>query len=238
MKPIDPLQLQRLVDGELDNPQVQQMLDDAQASPDQWQEIAVGFVENQIWNRAFVGDESASTDEPAASTQTIEVSKSEQSFEGQNFSWWILAASLMLAGAIGFMLSELRPTSVPQDSIVENAPTSSVPELSPQLDQPKITPAVLKADYHLEVPPDNAELGELANAAMPASVPLFSIRNMDQLRQVDRQQTNYKLPPELLEELQGSGYQMQQNVKFLSGQLGDGRSFVVPVRTIRFLPGQ
>ena len=51
---LDPLTLQRLIDGELDTQQVQEVLLQAQASPEQWKSIAVGFIENQAWQGTFL----------------------------------------------------------------------------------------------------------------------------------------------------------------------------------------
>ena len=46
------------------------------------------------------------------------------------------------------------------------------------------------------------------------------------------------LSQELVQQLQQSGGMVDQNLEFISGRLDDGRSYLIPYRTIRFLPGQ
>ena len=45
------LQLQRLVDRQLDRQQIQALMSDAQQDPELWQDIAVAFVEDQLFNQ-------------------------------------------------------------------------------------------------------------------------------------------------------------------------------------------
>lgn len=93
-----------------------------------------------------------------------------------------------------------------------------------------------QADYHLELPEE--QLGELASAGPVAPVPLFTVKNAEQWKRLNKQRNQSAISPEMLKQLTGSGYQMEQDINYISGRLVDGRSFVVPVRTIRFLPGQ
>ena len=156
----------------------------------------------------------------------------------------VMAAILLVAATIGYMTSQIQNRSLPVSSVTENVPPVSSPLLadsSPAIsqlndgssvDQPQMT----QADYHLEFPEEN--LGELASAGPVGPVPLYSINSVEQLNQFNEQPNIPAISPEMLEQLAGSGYQMEQDVNYISGRLGDGRSFVVPVRTIRFLPGQ
>ena len=266
MKPIDPLQLQRLVDGELDIQQVQQLLRDAEQTPEQWQEIATGFVENQIWNRAF---QSTSKPEPetnpvlknelGAVTSSMKQPPHDQTSVNRtgnsNFSWWVIAASLLAAVSIGYMASEIQGRNLPS-SLTENhsvGPIDTAPELeiAKNLDQPNLDqlnlnqpndlqgsdqPKMTHANYHLEVPENDKQFGQLTNGS--TTVPLFTVSNREELNQLRQRRDKPVIPPHILKRLAGSGYQMKEDVKFISGKLGDGRSFVVPVRTIRFIPGQ
>ena len=61
------LQLQRLVDGQLDRGQVQQLLAKAQRQPELWQQIALAFVEDQIW-QAEIGDRFLETADPTSAS--------------------------------------------------------------------------------------------------------------------------------------------------------------------------
>jgi hypothetical protein len=256
MKSIDPLLLQRLVDGELDPPQIQQILADATTAPEQWQEIAVGFVENQTWDRAFQSFESGNStlptaadavaaDERVADEDAIRQTKpsSGSIHRRSRPSWLVLAASLLAAATIGYMVNHIQNRDLPSSNLAKETLEPSEPLLASkipdsQTPNPQMTPAMLQPDYHLEVPQDNEYLRDVMAAGPVAPVPLYRIGNAEQLKLLNQQRAPAKLPPEILQDLAGSGYQMQQDIDFISGRLDDGRSFVVPVRTIRFVPGQ
>lgn len=262
MKPIDPLQLQRLVDGELDQSQIHLVLTEAKSEPQQWQEIAVGFVENQLWDQAFQSDhpmvpqehlgsaldiENANTDKQNPDVKTARPFKAIQQDRIQQrsaHSWLVMAASLLVAGMIGYMANHIQNRNIPPSEIAEESlgtlPDPLIVKNLPDSHEaePKLTPASMHPDFHLEVPQDNEHLRDMVAAGPVAPVPLYRIGNAEQLKQFNRQRNPPEIPIEILQRLNGSGYQMQQEFRFISGRLGDGRSFVVPVRTVRFLPGQ
>lgn len=257
MKPTDPYQLQRLVDGELDPEQIQQILAEAQATPQQWEDIAVSFVENQLWERAFDSQEPGITSEPTSSAM-LEKNAGAKSLQSgwepgphshpirprPNYSWLVMAASLMVAGMMGYMANQIQNRNIPSSEIADE---SSAPKTEPLIARnspdestpsPKLTPASLQPAYHLEVPEDNEYLQDVIAAGPVGPVPLYRIGNAEHLKQLNLQRESFRLPTEVIRRFNGSGYQMQQDIQFISGRLGDGRSFVVPVRTIRFVPGQ
>jgi hypothetical protein len=243
MNPIDPLKLQRLVDSEMDDKQVRQVLADAKDRPDHWREIAIGFVENQTWSRAFKNRDSSHETGDSSDTHP-RLAKTQPGQRSTSYSGLVMAATVLVAATIGYMTSQIQNRNLPVSSVTEDVPPVSSPLLadnssaSSQLadgssdDQPQMT----QADYHLEVPEEH--LGELASAGPVAPVPLYSINNVEQLNQFNQRPNTPSISPEILKQLAGSGYQMEQDVNYISGRLGDGRSFVVPVRTFRFLPGQ
>ncbi len=246
MKPIDPLQLQRLVDSELDDKQIHQILADANATPEHWQEIAIGFIENQSWSRAFRNQE---TKHNTGQDSVVLVSdpgrvKSESKRSPMRYSSFVLTASLLAAATMGYMTSQIQNRNLPValdeghelpatgPMLVDGSSTKAQPKQGYIVDQPRMT----QADYHLEVPAE--QLGEMASVGPVAPVPLFSVDNVEQLNQLSQQPVTPAISPLMLERLAGSGYQMEQDINYICGRLGDGRSFVVPVRTIRFLQGQ
>jgi hypothetical protein len=260
MNPIDPLQLQRLVDGELSAQQVRTVLTEAQLSPEQWEEIAVGFVENQLWNQAFLtqstdasANGSQSNELKSLAVQVAEKTTNQKLNHGINEkvsgskSWLVMAASLVAAAAIGFMLSQIQQRSLPQDSLaeVETPASNLIPDTRGLIadnsrgnDLIEDTPQITQADYHLEVPPE--KLGELGSAGPVPPVPLISVSNEKDLKNLNlfSQQQAQVVTPEMLKRLTGSGYQLKQDVDLISGRLEDGRAFFVPLRTIRFVSGQ
>ncbi len=243
MKTIDPLQLQRLVDGELSVEQTQRLLHEANESPDQWREIAVGFVENQTWNHAFQLPELDLV--PVVASQPInEISNAKPTTSrhaGSNLSWLVMAASLVAAAAIGYMFSEIQSRNLPGPIAVSEtlAPRPLLANLPTEQLHDDAHPQMTQADYHLELPAE--QLGELGSAGPLKPVPLYAVDNPEQLRRLNelsRWQSTPAVSDEVLRQLVGSGYQMKQDVDYVSGQLEDGRSFVVPIRTIRFAAGQ
>ena len=72
-----------------------------------------------------------------------------------------------------------------------------------------------------------------------ARVPIYRVGNEVQWRQFqETRQRNSMLPREALLRLSNSGYQVEQEIELISGRVGGGESFVVPVRTIRIVIGQ
>jgi hypothetical protein len=269
MKPIDPLQLQRLVDGELDFQHVQQLLVEAETTPEQWKEIAVGFVENQTWNQAFQSRGQIPAAQPSVETikreldsDTKQLSLSAATAVSPNdrssHSWWVMAASLLAAASIGYLISQIQTRDFSGSSVAQlTTGSSSHPddpgsnsdsksnggsELAANLDNQFIQAdpsKITQADYHLEVPLDEQNSFEVAGQS--TSVPLYQVDNAQQLQQLNliaRQRHTPAISAEMLKRLTGSGYRMVQEVDYVSGRLEDGRSFVVPVRTIRFAVGQ
>lgn len=265
MKPIDPLQLQRLVDGELDATQVQSILGDAASLPDQWRDIAIGYIENQLWHRTFQTGEATEVEprrselvggDLADSTTNIETDELDARSGSLNrskpalrrpfyFSRFTLAASLLVAATIGYMTNQITHRTIPPVRLADNQPQPLADEslarsnLAPSRpaavpSQPQIT----QADYHLEVPQDSEPFKDLVGDGSATSIPLYRIGNKRQLNELNERRKEPVLPPEILKRLASSGYQMEQHVEFISGRLANGRSFVVPVRTIRFVPGQ
>ena len=155
-----------------------------------------------------------------------------------------MAASLLAAAMIGYMANQIQNRNIPSPEIAADTPrVTSEPQVaksSPDNNAPgpKLTPASLQPAYHLEVPQDNEHFPDLAAAGPVAPIPLYGIGNAEQLKQFNLERAPANFPPEMVRRLNGTGYQMQQDIHFISGRLSDGRSFVVPVRTIRFLPGQ
>lgn len=231
---LDPLTLQRLIDGELDTQQVQEVLLQAQASPEQWKSIAVGFIENQAWQGTF-NSNFAETDSDHVSDNTPEpvasAAADRNSLRKSSIGWLAIAASLLAAASIGYMTSQAQNQNVPGNSIAENKSNDSPVK-------PKLTTAALTSDltpdFHIEVPraPGFDGLGARNQ------VPIYRVTNADQLRQLRAQrEIESEFPRRIMEQLSDSGYQIEQEIEFVSGQV-DNQSFIVPLRTIRLIPGQ
>ena len=252
MNTIDPIKLQRLIDGELDTRQVQEILAAAKSTPNHWEEIATSFVEDQIWKRSFQSNAESVEHErdsivetQKATPQPVPPPKPTDSQNTFNFSWLAIAAAVLMASGVGYMAGQIpkpgtpnldRVAVIPEQelNLEDSAPKHNLASASDD-DQAGFT----KADYHFHLPEDSKNpWNEVAGSSQ--SVPLYRVKNMEQYQRFNQQQqeSENSLPPELFKQLSNSGYQMEKNVEFISGRLGDGRSFVVPVQTIRFDSGQ
>lgn len=254
---LDPLSLQRLVDGELDTRQVQEILLQAQDSPEHWKSIAVGFIENQTWENAL----NSSFAQPVASRNTTLDSWLEQSRSRNNavnemgdeletvavpqaavernpqqrapVRWLAIAASLLAAASIGYMANQIQNRNLPNTSIAETRPANDFKTpVRPAMTATKLTP-----DFHVEMPQESGFGGHQGRNSN-GQVPVYRVTNTDQLRQLRAQRAiESEFPRRIIEQLSNSGYQIEQEIEFVSGQVDD-QSFVVPLRTIRLIPGQ
>jgi hypothetical protein len=255
---LDELTLQRLVDSELSHEQVRQLLAQAEFGDEltTWKTIALAFVENQMFECAFREKESAQaiTDIPTISEGSTVVERPELSHveevTRQN-SWWkaALAASLLLACAVVYQVSNT--PKVGSDQLVQSPstvdPLAVIAESKPIKSFDRVTLASYEPDHQLKAEDvDSASIGK-----HNSSIPLYNIGRLNpeqlaHLRGDDRaareamfaQVLPKSFSPEVVQQLQQSGGMIDQNLEFISGRLDDGRSYVIPYRTIRFLPGQ
>ena len=224
---MEPIQLQRLVDGELSFEETQRILQFAESNPDFWRLIASSFVENQVWQSKFC-------DQHELAHDSDQRSKHSQAAGGHSrhpsMGWLALAASLLLAVSIIFLLTGPGPAdhgAVPallagnQSEPIRNAVVDS----DPQLDDLNQRPAV----YH-RVQVEDPTGHQYVNS----DVPLYSVDPSELQKFVSK---DY-LPEDVRQRAADSGYGLQQNIRFLSGRLNDGRRFVIPVRKYSFFQGQ
>ncbi len=287
MNDINPLDLQRLIDGECDDAEIRSLLTDAEGNPENWRAMASAFVEDQVWQKRFCSDtnpsgksktptgagsnsvepntaipqppvkvsESRQADEsaPNDSGQTnLDVANRNQDFVDQAndhsakhrasqiknspglYNWLAVAAGLAIAGMVGYIAGSDRPT------IPDFVPVANIPQVAPSANQqiaaaptppPQMTPA-----YHLQLPQDQTDASQ---AGLDGEVPLFLIQSREELDRFKKPNWQHiQMSPLLLKQLKIRGFQMNQNVEFVSGKHNDGRAFVVPVRTINFSPSQ
>ena len=258
---LDELTLQRLVDGELSYDQVRQLLAEAEFGDDpaNWKKIALAFAENQMFERAIGQNESTLSD----NSMVVELPKRPVMGQESKIipiggsrstsnSWWpaVLAASLLLAFTVVYQISEVSPKA-DDNSVVHSAPASELPTSVPDSRSIELFDRTTLASYE----PDHQLKAKDINAASigkyNSSIPLYDIGRLNpeqlaNLRGDDRAAREAMfsrvLPqgfsPEVVQQLQQSGGMVDQNLEFISGRLDDGRSYLIPYRTIRFLPGQ
>lgn len=251
---MDPIQLQRLVDGELDSTEVQQLLVMAKQNPEEWQRIAMGFIEDQSWQKTFFDTETAISEssETELLPSNFNVDLPEQRAPSHGPSWLAIAVAVLVATGIGVMLGQSNGYNSPsnQGSLATNGSLDGSSELSGDSNQRQSSdslerslvgsdsddemPTFQNADYYMQVPTDNPAFAGLDQAN---EVPIYRVKNANEWAELNRKHNRDNLSPSLIESMRGAGYRMDKNVEFVSGQNANGQQVVVPIQTIRFLPG-
>jgi hypothetical protein len=255
MRPsIDPAQLQRLVDGECAPGDVRAVLFAAKDDPGCWEQIAVALLEDRAWqcqiqsqpNETFDLERTASASvQSQLPTQATNLTPAEAkptqrvaSTLGQSsrlLTWFAMAASLFAVAVLGYSIGQHRSisNSVPivRSPLGKSLPADSLPggpATGTRL-------ASLRPDYRMQLPAsDRLSGGDLQPAG---EVPLYDVKSMVQWQELDRPQS-LNLTPQKYAELNARGIGVQKDFDVLSGELEDGRVFVVPIRSIRFAPWQ
>ena len=252
MNPSDALQKQRLVDGECDEAELRSLLLGAENQPDGWRQIATAFVEDKFWQIQFRRSGTSNDDSQSVFNgqnqdlldQTVNqqtpATQINRSFHPHAIRWLTIAAGLLLAAAFGYLLGtdQAQPMlDVPVVANHQEIPLGTGEEIAAApTPLPKMTPASLKPDYHLQLP----EAANPSNGvAFDSEIPLYYVQSREQLNQIEQPDADrFQVAPEVLLQLTDRGIQLKQDLNFISGNLKDGRSFMIPVRTINFSPGQ
>jgi hypothetical protein len=245
------LNLQRLVDGECSKDEVTGILREADQQPGAWKAIATAFVEDQFWRRQFQSLESRpdaqhrnlSSVAPVGSGGTngslLEAESAPPRGRPRFPLYWLtLAATCAVAATIGFTAGKGTRSGNPAtyESLAQVNPSESIATEDVSSPTPRMTPASLKADHHLQlIDGQGFEQGMIPDG----EIPLYAIESPEEIAHIPTA-GNRVMPvaPEVLARLRQQGFRLRQDVNFISGNLRDGRRFVVPVRTLMFVPGQ
>ena len=252
-QPLDPITLQRLVDGELELAEIQQLLAQAEAEPEHWESLATALVEDRLWQRTVSGmaqqDAPISlASEPPLPPPTKPNSRRAtggDASHGAHWGWLALVASLMLGCGLGYLARPADWRSADFGGSLADGSHRVVDGRLAQADTPPSidagdgrTMAVYRPDYHLEVPADADWLGGDPNAA-PTKVPLYDVSTPQRLAHYQQQQSAApSLSAETIRRLEAAGYFVQQDIEFISGDMNSQQRFIVPVRRLRLIPSQ
>jgi hypothetical protein len=224
VQPIDEIQLQRLVDGVLDDGQRREFLAGLDRTPELWREVALAFVEEQIL-RAQVGgvDESGKRHESRPRVATVPAWSARA-----RLSLLAVATGLLLVLGLGFLCGQQYARSRPMpasEALVDNgqpdtsqsamAERSETDDGSPSADDLEPSPA-----FRLRLAHQDGNAVEL---------PVFEQSQLDHLPW-DR--TDPAVIRELNRTLVQRGLRADMETEYLSGWLEDGRQIVVPWRTV------
>ena len=216
------LQLQRLVDGQLDLKQTQEMLRSAEQEPEFWREMAVAFVEDQIWRNEITADAMAELVDQKEQPESTSIPKSDSTPAPGIKFWLALAAAIVLGIWLGRVWAPQDTNNVGNTNSIashNNSPNSNLPQ-DDTSNLPERQLVNFEPAHHLSM----GDAGE---------VPLYTLEQAQQMGLLKEQ----SLPQDTVNQLRERGYQLEQNTQYISGRAQDGRRILVPVRSVRFNPG-
>ena len=224
------LTIQRLIDGELTHRERSDFLSSIDRHPDIWRELALAFVEDQVWDdfsRQSIAELSAHPPRYENESKMADLGISAVNGKQQNFdsqirpskptSWlnkygprlMLTAAATMLAltiairfdaGWTGFQKNQVLDTA----QEIDRLPNQRGRDTRLASDEPYMF-----------------QLGD------NEPVPLYS--EFDQMTD-SISRSPIQITPELQKQFFDAGYQLQ---RFISGQDSNGRSFIVPIHGLR-----
>ena len=263
---IDEHTLQKLVDGELGSNQIRSLLRDAEKSggdsdPGDWKQMAVAFAENQLIQRSFgdfnlaLGSSSHVADDTDVEGPSLARPRTSSNTDNRTVWTAVLAASLLIGTALLYhnFASTNAPETTPSFATANSSDPSDA-EATPG-DQPKPllqfdqrTLAALAPDHQLNPELLPAAFGQKGQRQVPLyNAKRFDRRQLNQLRGNDsaakRAWFDQVIPTgsvsdQMVADYEKAGMLVDQEVEFLSGRLNDGRSYMIPYRSVRFTPGQ
>jgi hypothetical protein len=211
---LDELQLQRLVDGALSEPERRRLLALLDERPELWRDVALAYVEEQVWSD-IIGSEvrrelavSQQVPSPASTTRTP-------------WSWKFtlaIAASLLVMLAMGFQLGQRSGLPVVGNSATTQQPRDVIAK--PSLPPPTIDDAT-PSHYRLQLVYGEGPSRQLVE------LPVYDASHVPN----DDWTPDARAAEELNRGLYALGYRFDWTTDYLAGDLTDGRQLVVPVRS-------
>ena len=214
------LQIQRLVDGELTRPQIQQLLRAAEAEPALWRELAVAFVEDRILAneaRQYARDEAVL---PAGASGLSRYDHMNPTAEqhGSSSAWrsaglWLAAAAMLLCAAgLGFLAGQGGKPQAPSDLLAGNA--SSGRERRSDQNGP----------YTFQLVDNQGQ--PIPNAVLP-------LLTEEAAAQLGYDPSRATIPAALQSEFRRAGYELQPEIKFIEARMNDGRRLSLPYSDLK-----
>ena len=220
---IDETRLQRLVDGALNEDERREFLVGLEERSEQWREVALAFVEEQIWRCEIAGVRRCDDARPSQTPCAAPATTSRRT--------WVavlaLSVSLFAMLAAGFQLGGWQSRSqriaapiVDEVGGDENE-TGTVDSPDPEIqDSPWRGTDNLASNYRIVLPREEGQIVE-----MPVyEEAQFDTAFWDRVDPVVVEALNKRLSRR--------GYRADWQTEYLTGRLDDGRQLVVPWRTV------
>ncbi|HEX5471834.1 MAG TPA: hypothetical protein VFW73_08100 [Lacipirellulaceae bacterium] len=212
----DDVLLDRLVDGELTEPERRQLLQSLDERPDGWRRCALSFLEAQSWREELVNFARPEGRKPKAVARVTSDSRWSAAVQ-----WLAIAATVMIAFGLGWLqhgagLQSVSATTSQNAGLANAGPPFAVPPHS-RRGNDALTLYVRDNMGHMN----------------PVHVPLVDAGALDRELGV---QFKTGLPAALRNELQNHGYTVQSKRRYAPLWLENGHPMIVPVEDTQILP--
>lgn len=232
--PIDDLelQLQRLVDGELDDNASAKLMQQLEASEDGWRKCAIAFVESQLWDQSLapqglvLSGEAESDDTGVAGVEgpTDRVSLAKSPLQSDRSDSWRISSNHLLTLAACLTLAFFLGRQMAPQPTTTLAPRETVAET----DAPSPLDPNLQVVGEFELMPRGNRNGQPHRLPVLAGSPDFT--------------DSHSFPDSLFQQLRDAGYRVDRSTSFQSMPLGDQGVMFIPVEQVdlkappRFIP--
>ncbi|MEZ6094240.1 MAG: hypothetical protein R3C03_08360 [Pirellulaceae bacterium] len=242
---MNELQLQRLVDGRLTLPELQNVLRRVDGNEAQWKSIATAFVEEQLWQRELrtkssedaitiaksdlLANGQAEDSIPGiAPSREFSSNNAKGQWNGSQMSRWSTLAAILIVVPTAFLIgwmsgngSSDTPDSInfPSNSVASSNASVNTPIFT-QNEVPEASFATINAPYSLQ----------LMDGDQVINAPLLTTA---MVRDLKYQPTLRKISNEIQQPLRKQGFELAPELHYVRGQTPDGRLIIVPIETVR-----
>lgn len=225
---LDELTLQRCVDGELSEAEQHALLRQLERHPAAWREVALGFMEHQLWSMA--GHDWIHEPIPPQVAPQIPESPPRR-IQG---AWWrntALVASTLLAIGLGYVGGSRsfwsRPSGSPSVG-PEIALGSSIPNRSNGLASTQGAEPVSHSNHRAHRPTMQVQLISNGSESEPISLPVYDAADLPEFGDW----MTPRLSAEERQHLEDQGFQVHEEPLFYSVPMDNNRQLVVPINTV------
>jgi hypothetical protein len=243
---IDGRQIDRLVDGELNEAERRELLLALDRHPDGWRRCALAFLEAQCWHAALraIGDTTAIRDTahaaggprlpaPTAAALGFSAHSKARRWLVRAAAGLAMAASLLAASMLGAVWQQWRSgrgfvarQDLPSDTVMPATSTVGKPRHGEDLVPRPQLPADDAQQWH------TVTIALQDGSDVPASSVQLPVREHDHFRETLLEELPATIPPDIWESLERVGCRVVQQRQLMPLPLDDGRVLVVPVDSV------
>ena len=230
---MNELQLQRLIDGELNDADQREFLTQLDQKNDTaaWRTLALGFVEDRLFHNALAGEA------PSPPTSSIGPHRRDSLLSNQKpFSAWsVLTLCIGVVAGVLLMQSFSHQgfTGIAQTSENENETIpqhSGAETVAPNVPQVVAMDAQKQRAPEMHFPKPAMHLQWKTNEDQSVSLPVYS---PEQYAEASRLQQLRPFPKQWQKELESRGYKVQRKPRIYRFPMDDGREILVPTESVQ-----